>query len=60
MSLHNLTASGWVLFGFTAVAWLGFVANIIALAKRGTNPHVGNSAVCTAILTVWLLWLVTP
>lgn len=62
MELSNLTTSGWVLFGFAMLMWIISATHLIAIA-RGEAHENGEPAAAfaiTAILTVWLLWLVTP
>lgn len=55
-ALHNLSASGWVLFAITTIHALGFLARIPARNWKGVDYHV----VSLGILLIWMLWLVTP
>lgn len=55
-ALHNLSASGWVLFAMTIACALGFLVRI----PTGNWKHADAHAEILAVLLVWMLWLVTP
>jgi hypothetical protein len=55
-ALHNLSASGWVLFAVTAALLLSFLARFVTRNHEMMHEH----ALVLGVLLVWMLWLVTP
>ena len=55
-TLHNLSASGWVLLASTFVVALSFIARTMARSWKGNEWH----CVVLGVQIAWLLYLVTP
>jgi hypothetical protein len=59
MSLHNLTTSGWIWFALTVVVDATFLTQLI-MATRFKDRDFGIWPWLPALITVYLLWLMTP